>query len=169
MLFSIGVIGLFLFYSDSINLIIYNNLNISHYLKILCPLLLFMYLDSIVDNILKGLNQQFEVMKCNILDLFVSIFCIYFLLPVFGINGYLLVLFISEILNCGISILQLHNFTHFQFNFKNWIFKPFIGILLSYFFTEFIIHNACLDEMSFILKAMFFECFYSLFLLFNKC
>lgn len=83
LLFSIGVIGVFLFYSDKVSMAIYNNLDISIYLKVLCPLLLFMYLDSIVDNILKGLNQELSVMKCNILDLFVSIFCIYFLLPIF--------------------------------------------------------------------------------------
>ncbi len=169
LLFSIGVIGLFLFYSDSINLMVYNNLDISIYLKVLCPLLLFMYLDSIVDNILKGLNKQVDVMKCNILDLFVSIFCIYILLPIFGINGYLFTIFLSEILNCGISILQLKHFTHFKFDFKNWLLKPFIGIFLSYFITEIIIQNTCNDTFSFLLKSIFYIGFYFLYLLFCKC
>lgn len=124
--FSIVVIGVFLFYSEDISMLIYNNLDIAIYLKILCPLLLFMYLDSIVDNILKGLNEQVGVMKCNILDLFVSIICIYILLPLFGIYGYILVIFISELLNSGISILQLKKLTCFKFDFKNWIFKPFL-------------------------------------------
>lgn len=168
LLFSIGVIGLFLFYSDNISILIYNNTNIAIYLKILCPLLLFMYLDSIVDSILKGLNEQVGVMKCNILDLFVSIFCIYFLLPIYGLNGYIFVIFLSELLNSGISILQLKKLTKFEFDFKNWIFKPILGMLLSYFLTELFIHNPCVDAISFILKTVFFISCYILFLSFCR-
>lgn len=168
LLFSICIIGLFLFYSENISMLVYNNLDIALYLKILCPLLLFMYLDSIVDNMLKGLNEQLGVMKCNILDLFVSIFCIYILLPLFGINGYILVIFISELLNSCISILQLKKLTHFKINFKNWIFKPFIGITLSYFITEMIISNPCLNTLQFIIKMVFFLGCYCLFILFCR-
>lgn len=166
LLFSICIIGIFLFYSENISMLVYNNLDIAVYLRILCPLLLFMYLDSIVDNILKGLNEQLGVMKCNILDLFVSIFCIYFFLPLFGIKGYIFVIFLSELLNSTISILQLKKITNFKVSYKNWIFKPFLGILLSYFLTEFLVHNACNNPFSFMLKMLIFCGFYFLFLLF---
>lgn len=169
LLFSVGVIGVFLFYSDNVSMAIYNNLDISFYLKILCPLLLFMYLDSIVDNILKGLNQELSVMKCNILDLFVSIFCIYFLLPILGSKGYILVIFISELLNSSISIIQLKQITKFKLDLINWILKPFICIFLSYFLTEKLIYNNCNDIFSFILKLFIFIGFYFLLILLLKC
>lgn len=168
LVFSICVIGIFLFYADRISNFIYNNQECTVYLKILCPLLLFMYLDSIVDNILKGLNEQVGVMKCNILDLFVSIFCIYILLPVFGINGYIFVIFLSELLNSSISIFQLHKITHFKINFKNWIFKPFIGVFVSYLLTEFFVKADCTTMLQFILKMFIFCGFYFLFLLFSR-
>ena len=41
-----------------------------------------MYLDSIVDGILKGLDKQVSVMIINIIDLISSILLISFLLPV---------------------------------------------------------------------------------------
>lgn len=169
LLFSVGVIGVFLFYSDNVSMAIYNNLDISFYLKILCPLLLFMYLDSIVDNILNGLNQELSVMKCNILDLFVSIFCIYFLLPILGIRGYILVIFISELLNSSISIIQLKQITKFKLDLINWILKPFICIFISYFLTEKLIYNDCNDIFSFILKLFIYIGFYFLFILLLKC
>lgn len=169
LLFSVGVIGVFLFYSDNVSMAIYNNLDISFYLKILCPLLLFMYLDSIVDNILKGLNQELSVMKCNILDLFVSIFCIYFLLPILGSKGYILVIFISELLNSSISIIQLKQITKFKLDLINWILKPFICIFISYFLTEKLIYNDCNDIFSFILKLFIYIGFYFLFILLLKC
>lgn len=162
LIFSIVIIGIFLFYSENISMLIYNNYDIAIILKVLCPLLLFMYLDSIVDNILKGLNEQISVMKCNILDLFVSIICIYILLPLFGINGYIMVIFISEILNSGISILQLKKITNFKFDFKNWILIPFFSVVISYIITEAIIRNPCCDIISFCLKMFFFTSIYFL-------
>ena len=116
-LFSIATIGVFACYSNVLSLIIYENIEVAHYFKILCPLIFFMYLDSIVDSILKGLDKQVGVMACNILDLAVSIFCVYFIVPIYGINGYLFVIFVSEILNCGISIFQLWKATRFLYRF----------------------------------------------------
>lgn len=168
LLFSIGIIGVFIFYSNNISLVIYNNLDIALYLKILAPLLLFMYLDSIVDNILKGLNQQLSVMKCNILDLFVSIFCIYILLPIWGVNGYIFIIFLSEILNSGISILQLKQITHFKFDFKNWIIKPFIGIAFSYFVCTLLVPNIIPNISSIILQIVLFISCYFVFLLISN-
>ena len=168
LLFSIGIIGVFIFYSNNISLIIYNNLDIALYLKILAPLLLFMYLDSIVDNILKGLNQQLSVMKCNILDLFVSIFCIYILLPIWGVNGYIFIIFLSEILNSGISIFQLRQITQFKFDFKNWIIKPFIGIVSSYFICTLLVPNIIPTTSCIILQiALFLGCYFVFLLVSN--
>ncbi len=167
--FSVCAIGVFLFYSDKISLFIYNNLTVSTYLKILCPLLLFMYLDSVVDSVLKGVDKQVNVMNINILDLFVSIFCIYFLLPLFGINGYIYVIFISELLNSCMSIFQLYKFSKFKIDFKNWIIKPFLFILISFIVTEISIRNPCINATAFSLKIIFFVFCYSLLtLLFNR-
>lgn len=85
-MFSFCIIGIFLCFSDSFSVLFYNNIEISKYIKILCPLLVFMYLDSIIDSILKGLDKQVKVMGINILDLLTSITFIYFLLPIKGIT-----------------------------------------------------------------------------------
>lgn len=125
-LFSIGVLGAFFFYNKQICFAIYQDFKIANFLKMLSPLILFMYLDGIIDNILKGLNEQLGVMKCNILDLFTSIFFIYFLVPIGGLTGYIIVIYISELLNFGISFYQLKKITHFKINFINWIIKPIL-------------------------------------------
>lgn len=124
-LFSIATIGVFVCHSNTLSLIIYENIEIAYYFKILCPLIFFMYLDSIVDSILKGLDKQVGVMFCNILDLVVSISCIYFVVPIFGINGYLFVIFLSEILNCGISIYQLWKVTRILYRLQKLDYSSF--------------------------------------------
>lgn len=164
-LFSIGILGVFFFYSREISFAIYQNFEIASYLKILSPLIFFMYLDSIVDNILKGLNQQLNVMKCNILDLFTSIFFIYFLLPVFGLNGYIIVIYISELLNSSISLYQLKKITHFKINWIGWLIKPLFGIGISFFICKLLVSNIALTTSSIILQIFLFLSGYFAFLL----
>lgn len=102
-LFSIIVTIFLLFFANDISLSIFQNINCAKYIKLLSPLVLFMYLDNIIDNMLKGLNQQFQVMFCNIVDLVLSICILYFLLPEIGISGFIIAIYISEIFNFIVS------------------------------------------------------------------
>lgn len=113
-LFSLSISLIFFFFANQISLLVFHNLECGNYLKILSPLLIFMYPDTIIDSMLKGLNKQFEVMVCNILDLILMIGVLYFLLPTFGITGYLLAIIISEVFNFCISFFQLHRATGFK-------------------------------------------------------
>ena len=88
-----------------------------------------MYIDHVIDAILRGIDKQVKVMYVNIADLFISLILIFFLLPKLGITGYIIVIYISEILNTSISAFQLYKATHCSFD----IFKQFIypcGILI---------------------------------------
>ena len=135
-LFSICIVGILWNFSKNLSLAIYNNIEISVFIRILCPLALLIYLDNIVDSILKGLDLQLGVMGVNILDLFVSISFIYFLLPINGVLGYIIVIFISELLNTSISIFQLKRATKFKFDYLNWFIKPIFSIAFSCFLTN---------------------------------
>ncbi|MEG2310721.1 MAG: oligosaccharide flippase family protein [Clostridia bacterium] len=131
LIFSICVIGIFLTFATQLSVLLYNNLEIVKYILVLCPLILVMYIDSIVDSILKGINEQVSVMKYNIIDLIVSICCIYFLLPYFGINGYIIAIIASECTNTFLSTLKLLKKTQFKIDYKNWIIKPICCMILS--------------------------------------
>lgn len=116
-LFSISVSILFFLFANEISLMIFKNLSCATYIKILSPLILFMYPDNMIDSMLKGLNKQFGVMVCNILDLVLTISVLYFLLPSFGLTGYLLAIVISEVFNFCVSFFQLHRATGFKLPF----------------------------------------------------
>lgn len=165
-IFSIGIVGIFFSFSDTISLIFYNNIEISKYVKILCPLIVFIYLDNVVDCILKGLDKQVGVMIINIFDLIISISFIYFLLPIYGIWGYIAVIFISEIFNCFFSIFQLKKVTNFKFDYINWILKPIICILLiNFFFNKYNLTVSTLWSLILYIIIFFILYFILLFLL----
>ena len=65
------------------------------------------YLDLVIDNILKGLDAQVSVVFINIADCLVTISFIYFVVPVLGFLGYILAIFVSEIFNVILSLLKL--------------------------------------------------------------
>lgn len=131
LLFSLGVSGAFICFSSEIGIYIYNSDVASHYIKLLAPLIPLMYLDGAVDSMLKGLGHQLYTMRVNIVDSFLSVLLILVLLPSFGITGYVMVIFITELVNTSFSILKLLTVTEARTNIVKWILKPIISIVLS--------------------------------------
>ena len=113
-IFSIFLSIIFYLFSDKISLLIFHNLECGRYIKILSPIVLFIYTDNVLDSMLKGLNKQFGVMICNIIDLILTICILYFTLPFLGITGYLLAIIVSEIFNFAVSFFQLYKATGFR-------------------------------------------------------
>lgn len=105
--FSLFLTAFLFFFADKLGIIFYDNADIGKYIKIMCPLVLFMYVDTVVDSILKGLNAQVGIMLVNILDLIVTISIIFLFIPRTGMFGYILSIFVSEILNFTISLMHL--------------------------------------------------------------
>lgn len=150
LLFSICITGILLYWSNDLGMLIYNSAEAGVFIRILAPLVAIIYLDVITDSVLKGMNQQVGVVRINIIDTVTCIILIYFLLPVYGIKGYIGVLFISEILNGVLSVNRLIKSTNFELKFVDWIMKPTAAAALSLL----LIHH--IDTHQFIFKIVLF-------------
>lgn len=104
---------LFIF-SDFLGKSIYNDPTIGYYIKILAPLATFIYVDTVVDSILRGLDAQVGVMVINIIDLVLSTSFIYFAVPKLGFTGYIISIYMSEVLNFTISLIQLIKIVYYN-------------------------------------------------------
>lgn len=138
LLFSIGVTGIFIYYSDFLGLKIYNSSEAGYYIRLLAPITAIVYLDTVTDSILKGINQQVGVVKINIFDTVACIVLIYFLLPQYSTMGYIFVIFVSEILNGMLSIGLLIKTTDFEFKFIRWILIPSVCAFITGFCINYI-------------------------------
>lgn len=107
-IFSVLVAFFIFIFSDKLSILIYKKLEIGKYLRILSPLIVVMYLDIVIDSILKGLDAQVSVMLINIIDCFISIAFIYWFVPFLGFSGYVISIFISEVVNFSLSGLKLY-------------------------------------------------------------
>lgn len=106
--------GVLLLFSDKLASLIYKDISIGYYIKILAPLATFIYVDTVIDSVLRGLDAQVGVMIINILDLVISVSFIYFAVPKLGLAGYLISIYMSEILNFTISLMQLLKIVYFK-------------------------------------------------------
>lgn len=106
-LFALLLTVIFIIFGNDLGVAIYHDISVGIYIKLFAPLIPFMYVDIIVDNILKGLDAQVNVLFINIMDLLVSISFIFFFVPMFGIKGFIASIFASEILNFVLSLKKL--------------------------------------------------------------
>lgn len=105
--FAVCVLGIFFLFSAPLGQILYSSSDAAMYIKYLAPLVPIMYTDSVTDAILKGMGEQFYAMKVNIADAFISVFLVYFLVPIYGIYGYIATIYIAEIINASLSIFRM--------------------------------------------------------------
>ena len=162
--FSICIIGIFLTFTEEICYLIYNNLEIAQFLVLLSPLVILIYLDKIIDAMLRGLDKQVGVMFCNILDLFLTIVLIYTIVPIYGIYGYLLTIAISEIFNFTISLIQLYKVTKFKFDYMSYVIIPTLLVLATKLLFDSIDNYIEYDIGFVILKILIFIIIYALLL-----
>ena len=167
-IFSVLVMGIFFFFANDISIAIYDNIEVGRWIKILSFLVIFMYIDNIVDGMLKGINEHVSVMLCNILDLIVTILIIFFIVPILGMEGYILSIFVSELLNFSVSLYQLKRRVNFSFPLLL-ILKCVIAVLMSYIITSLISFNGFTGVINLVINVSIFIIFYFIFTFISKC
>lgn len=106
---------LFYSFAPAISNIVYKSKEAAEYIRILSPLVPIMYLDMITDGMLKGLDQQVYSMRYNIIDSSICVILVYLLLPIYAVKGYIIILYISELLNFYLSFGRLTKICEIRF------------------------------------------------------
>lgn len=131
LLFSMFITAVFVAFSHELGMAFYQDEHAGRLLRLLAPLVPLFYLDSVVDGILKGLDQQLHSMKYNFADSSLRVLLIFFLIPHTGSRGYLCVIFFSTIFNATLSIHRLMKVAEVNLRFLDWIVKPALCGALS--------------------------------------
>ncbi len=97
----------FFFAGKKIGILIYNSQDVGSLLVALSPIVPFMYLDSVSDGILKGLDQQSFTFRTAISDSTLRIILILCLLPISGMKGFIGIMYFSNFLTCFLNVKRL--------------------------------------------------------------
>ena len=122
--FAFCVCGLFFAFSEHLGKLLYSSESAADYIRMLSVLVPVMYADTSTDAILKGLGEQVHCMKVNIADAVISVILVSLLVPRYGIIGYIVTIYIAEILNAAFSVARLLKVTDFKFPLKRLVLTP---------------------------------------------
>lgn len=132
--FSVAAALLLFLGSGELGMLLYDNESVGRYIRLLAPLVPIMYLDSVVDAHLKGLGYQVYSMGVNIADAAISVLAVLLLLPPLGADGYVLVIYITELLNFAFSLGKLKKVVRFSLG-EGRIVSPLISCAFAYIIT----------------------------------
>lgn len=112
--FGLFFAALFTAFGDGWGLAFYRSQQAGSYLRVLAPLAPLLYLDVVVDSLLKGMDEQFNSMKYNFCDSLLRVLLILCLLRFFGMESYVAILFFSTIFNAALSLRRLMQVTRLR-------------------------------------------------------
>lgn len=129
--FGIGAAGIVACYCGEIGNIIYSDPDAGIYIGMLAPVMPIMFIDTAVDSILKGMNEQLYTMKVNLFDSLMSVGVVFLLVPKIGMLGYVIEIIFCEIVNTALSVSRLMKLTSPRIRIVKWIALPIAAVSAS--------------------------------------
>ena len=126
-----------------------------------------MYTDSVTDAVLKGMGEQFYAMKVNIADACISVVLVYFLVPIYGVYGYIATIYIAEIINASLSVFKMIKVTALRPPMLKFLVCPLLCVLGSASACN-ILRNTLIDtsnSLGLVVNILFFIALYTVFMI----
>ena len=131
LLMSIWLSGLFTVFAYDLGDILYGSHDVGFLLRVLAPLMPIMYLESIVDGMLKGLNQQMRSLWYSVLDSATRILLIIALVPAKGMAGFLFIMVLSNLLTSSLNLQRLLKVTNVRMQWGEWLIRPLLAAIAA--------------------------------------
>lgn len=127
--------GVFLVAGDKVGALIYNDENVGYLIKALAIIVPFMYIDSIADGILKGLDEQKFTFKTSVSDSVIRIILIVLFVPFSGMRGFILIMYFSNFLTCFLNLKRLLKVIELKLDFcKDFLIPIVISLIITLIF-----------------------------------
>lgn len=143
LIFSAFCAGFVFFFSKDIAAMLCQDDSAAFYIRIFSLIIPVMYLDNTVDSMLKGLNEQVKSMEINIIDSCFCLLMVIFLLPRFGIYGYLFTVCAGEILNFALSFMRLLKISSVSIRIYRSIVVPFVSVIICCIIITLFLSSFC--------------------------
>ncbi|MBZ2176045.1 polysaccharide biosynthesis protein [Schnuerera sp. xch1] len=157
LLAAIPLTGLYIFYSNHLGYLIYGDIKVSQFIKIMAYGTIFMALEHTFSGILNGLNKQITATKNRLIGLIVQVFCIYSLVshPKFGINGFFIGFLLSGFIIFILDKITMIKKVKLVMDYKDLILKPVIATIVMLITIYYSINF--LDKFNFSDSLVFFS------------
>lgn len=131
--------GLFTIFSAELGQALYHSEEIGFYLRVIGPLAPLMYLESMVDGILRGLGEQIATFRYSVCDSCLRIAGTLLLVPRFGMAGFLFVMLYSNLFTSVLNLLRMLRVTGMRYDWSLWAIKPCISLAAGFIAYRFVL------------------------------
>jgi stage V sporulation protein B len=136
----------------------------------MCP---FLYIQLVLSGILNGLGYQLFLFKNSLIASFINIACVYLLVPIYGISGFIFGWFLSLVIICSLEIEKIHKNINLKINLIKWFILPSISasgtaILMNSFIKD-IIFNMFNSAISLVVCLIITFIIYMFFITSTDC
>ncbi len=147
--------------------LIYKNADVGSLIIYLSPIVPLMYLDSICDGMLKGLDQQNFTFCIAISDSLIRIVLILLMLPKMGLNGFIIIMYFSNFLTCFLNVSRLIKISGAQVKiFKSVLLPIVIAVLCNFSIRYLLSHLTFLNNLWYTIIFCVFSCLSYILLIF---
>ena len=105
--FSLAAGAGFVVFGAPLAQLVYRDADVGRMVQVLGFVAPFMYLESMVDGVLKGLGEQLATFRYSLLDSVFRIAAICLIVPQYGMAGFLGVMVGSNLLTCGLNLQRM--------------------------------------------------------------
>ncbi len=145
--------GIFFTLAYPLGELIYKSAEVGFLLRVLAPIVPLMYIDSMCDGMLKGLDRQGFVFRISVIDSALRIALILLIVPRHGMNGFLFIMVISNLLTAALRVWKLLSVARLSFNTTRWVIKPLLFSAAACLSVAFI-KRLCLSSMPFTIVSI---------------
>lgn len=132
-LISLIVGFVFWFCGEELGRLLYNDITVGKFVKWLAPLTPLMYIDSIADGMLKGLDKQAAAFRYSVADSGLRLLLIFLTLPHFGLSGFIFIMYLSNIFTAVLHFRMLVITSNLKIQYINFLLLPtFIGFAVCF-------------------------------------
>lgn len=167
-LFSMCAMWIFLRFSGELGMFLFQSAEAAYFIRKLALLTPFLYLDLLVDMILKDIGEQLCTVKHNLLTSSFNVVLLYLLLPKFAVSGYLVAVYFTRILNFILSLNHLIRITNLSVSVFN-IFKSMLCIIGATGLTDLLTDALPVSAAHVVFQALLIVFFYLIFLRALSC
>lgn len=128
---SVLMAGLCTLYAPELGTLLYQDEHVGGYIKALAPLMPWMYLESMVDGVLKGMGQQMATFRYSVWDSMLRIGGVVVLLPKLGMGGFMLVMLVSNLFTCTLNTRRMLQSVKMRMCWWRWVLCPLTVLGIS--------------------------------------
>ncbi len=155
MIFAMVCSAVMMVFSEELGEVIYKTREAGYFIRLLAPLVPIMYLDMTTDGMLKGLDQQLSIMKINVLDSILCVLLVLVLVPRVAVDGYIITIYVAEIINFILSFRRLAKSASLQFAVIKSCLLPLSTALLSCYLGRYLMQRIPLTSLSLTVWILF--------------